>query len=98
MLNVGHFYTLFTLFSVGLYLRTTFFMVYQKIVVFQLSHNTTPNQGKLRRFSSSVRRPEKAGEVRDDMSTSLILRSSNLQFKLTVLSAASLQTETDSYW
>ena len=78
MLNVGHFYTLFTLFSVGLYLRTTFFMVYQKIVVFQLSHNTTPNQGKLRRFSSSVRRREKAGEVRDDMSTSLILRSSNL--------------------
>ena len=80
----------FTLFSVGLYLRATFFMVYQKIVVFQLSHNTTPNQGKLRRFSSSVRRPEKAGEVRDDMSTSLILRSSNLQFKLTVQTYSSV--------
>ena len=71
----------FTLFSVGLYLRTTFlWFTKKKIVVFQLSHNTTPNQGKLRRFSSSVRRREKAGEVRDDMSTSLILRSSNLQF------------------
>ena len=37
----------------------------KKIVVFQLSHNTTPNQDKLRRFSSSVRGPKKAGEVRD---------------------------------
>ena len=50
----------------------------KKIVAFQLSHNTTPNQDKLRRFSSSVRGPKKAGEVRDDMSKGLILRSSNL--------------------
>ena len=28
-----------------------------------------------------MRRPKKAGEVRDDMSKSLILRSSNLQFQ-----------------
>ena len=33
----------------------------KKIVVFQLSHNTTPNKDKLRRFSSSVRGPKKAG-------------------------------------
>ena len=51
----------FTLFSVGLYLRITFFMVYQKkIVVFQLLHNTTPNQDKLRRFSSVSERAEKS--------------------------------------
>ena len=71
----------FTRFSVGFYLKITFFLVYEeKIVVFQLSHNTTANQDNLTRFSSSVRRPKKAGEVRDGMSKSLILRSSNLQF------------------
>ena len=70
----------FTRFSVDLYLKNHLFLWFtmKKIVVFQLSHNTTPNQDKLRRFSSSVRGPKKAGEVRDDMSTSLILRSSNL--------------------
>ena len=67
-LMLATFIPYFTRFSVGLYLKMTFFMVYEeKIVVFQLSHNTTPNQDKLRRFSSSVRRREKAGEVRDDM-------------------------------
>ena len=71
----------FTRFFVGFYLKITFFLVYEeKVVVFQLSHNTTANQDNLTRFSSSVRRPKKAGEVRDDMSKSLILRSSNLQF------------------
>ena len=72
----------FTRFSVGFYLKITFFLVYEeKIVVFQLSHNTTANQDNLTRFSSSVRRPKKAGEVRMIiMSKSLILRSSNLQF------------------
>ena len=70
----------FTRFSVDLYLKKSPFLWFtmKKIVVFQLSHNTTPNQDKLRRFSSSVRGPKKHGEVRDDMSTSLILRSSNL--------------------
>ena len=74
------FISYFTRFSVDLYLKITFFSWFtmKKIVVFQLLHNTTPNQDKLRRFSSSVRGPKKAGEVRDDMSTSLILRSSNL--------------------
>ena len=57
----------------------------KKIVVFQLLHNTTSNQGKLGRFSSSVRRPKKAGEVTDYICQqaptrgTLILRSSNLQ-------------------
>ena len=70
----------FTRFSVDLYLKKSPFLWFtmKKIVVFQLSHNTSPNQDKLRRFSSSVRGPKKAGEVRDDMSKGLILRSSNL--------------------
>ena len=64
------------------------------IVVFQLSHNTTPYQDKLTRFSSSVRRPKKAGKVRDDMSTWIsglsfldtpIYRYNLALFKLTVL-------------
>ena len=55
----------FTRFSVGFDLKITFFLVYEeKIVVFQLSHNTTANQDNLTRFSSSVRRPKNAGEVR----------------------------------
>ena len=80
MLNVGHFYTIFHSFFCRPLLKKSPFLWFtmKKIVVFQLSHNTTPNQDKLRRFSSSVRGPKKAGEVRDDMSTSLILRSSNL--------------------
>ena len=51
----------------------------KKIVVFQLSHNTTPNQDKLRRFSSSVRWPKKAGEVSKPNVTQLklIYRSRN---------------------
>ena len=60
----------------------------KKIVVFQLLHNTTSNQGKLGRFSSSVRRPKKAGEVTDYlyMSTSTHKGYPNLtQFKLTDL-------------
>lgn len=61
----------FTRFSVGLYFKITFFMDYEeKNCCFQLSHSTIPNQDKLRRFSSSVRRRKKAGEVRDYMSTS----------------------------
>ena len=80
MLNVGHFYTIFHSYFCRSLLKKSPFLWFtmKKIVVFQLSHNTTPNQDKLRRFSSSVRGPKKAGEVRDDMSTSLILRSSNL--------------------
>ena len=83
MLNVGHFYTLFYSFFCRLLLKKSPFLWFtmKKIVVFQLSHNTTANQDNLTRFSSSVRRPKKAGEVRDDMSKSLILRSSNLQFQ-----------------
>ena len=80
MLNVGHFYTIFHSFFCRPLLKKSPFLWFtiKKIVVFQLSHNTTPNQDKLRRFSSSVRGPKKAGEVRDDMSKGLILRSSNL--------------------
>ena len=63
----------FNSFSVGLYLKITFFMVYdEKNCCFSTFAQKKPNQDKPTRFSSSsVRRPKKAGEVRDDMSTSL---------------------------
>ena len=49
-------------------IKNHLFSVFEEIVVFQLSHNTT-HQDKLGRFCSSVRRRIDAGEVREDMST-----------------------------